>query len=94
MSYSNKDFTGVILVDRLDMDGQTIKGSCFSQEKPNTKVFPENMSGVTFINCNLDNCKIPDGNAIIDCSQKKFMAQEDGFDWIIDDNGTPIERIG
>ena len=76
-----------------DMTDIEIRGSCFSQEKPDTRIFPSDMVGVTFINCNLDNCIIPEGNFIIDCSQKKFKVQSDGKDWILDENYKPVEVL-
>jgi len=94
MTYSFNDFTGANLSGKTDMFDIEIRSSCFSQEKPDSNIFPQNMSGVTFINCNLDNCIIPAGNAVIDCSQRRFKAQDDGFDWLIDKNNNPIERLG
>lgn len=93
MDYSNKNFTGNSLIEADDMDGQTIIGSCFSHEVPDTHIFPENMTGVTFINCNLDNCFIPTGNTVIGGSQRRFKAQDDGIDWLLDENDNPIEVL-
>ena len=94
MIYSNKDFTGRNLSQATDLDGQTIINSCFSQEIPDTHVFPDGMKNVTFINCNLDNCFIPSGNIVQGGSQRRFKVQQDGFDWIVDANNNPVERIG
>lgn len=91
--YSHKDFTGRSLADRKDMTGLTITGSCFSQETPDTEVFPPDMTEVTFINCNLDNCIIPDGNRIHGGSNRRFKCQNDGQDWLIDENNNPIRRV-
>ena len=63
------------------------------QETPDTKLFNDDMTGVTFVEGNLDNVFIPDGNTVIGASQKRFKVQEDGFDWLIDAEGKPIERI-
>lgn len=93
--YSNKDFTGQDLSNRDDMDGLTIEGSCFSHEKPNSECFPSNLSGVIFRNCNLDNCKIPDGNVLENCSHRFFQAQEDSQDWELDPATLqPIKILG
>lgn len=93
--YDNRDFTGHDLSDRKDMvDGLTIEGSCFSQETPDSHIFPEDMTGVTFIGCNLDNVFIPDGNTIKDCSQRRFVVQNDLRDWYIDEADKPVELIG
>lgn len=81
MNYSNKDFTGWDLSNRLDMNNLTITGSCFSQEVPNSNILPATLIGTTFINCNLDNVFIPIGNNIVACSVRKFFVQNDGEDW-------------
>lgn len=92
--YSRKDFTGKTLIDKTDMDDLIITGSCFSQEKPDSHIFPENMTGTTLVACNLDNCFIPPGNTVEGGSRNRFLVQEDGYDWIIDENNVPIQRIG
>lgn len=93
--YSDKDFTGQDLSDRLDMNGLIIENSCFSQEIPHRKIFPALMSGITFKGCNLDNCFIPPGNIVSsDCSRKVFKVQNDGEDWLIDpDTLQPLQPI-
>lgn len=84
--YSHKDFTNHDLSDRLDMDNLIIENSCFSQERPKSKIFPPSLRGVTFIDCNLDNCEISPDNHAINCSRKSFQVQNDGEDWHIDPN--------
>jgi len=79
--YSFKDFTGR---SNLEVSG-IVYGSCFSQEIPDNHIFPNDMTGVTFIKCNLDNVFIPVGNTIIDCSQRRFFVQNDKNDWLIND---------
>lgn len=92
-NYSNKNFTGQILSSKTDMNNIIIENSCFSQETPDTHVFPEDMTGTTFIDCNLDNVFIPQGNTVIRGSQKRFKVQNDLRDWIIDKNNNPIELV-
>lgn len=93
MVYNFKDFTGQFLQD-ADFSGVTeIVRSCFSQEKPDTHVFPDDLSGVVFVDCNLDNVYIPPGNVTVNCSQRRFKAQDDGYDWLIDENDNPVERL-
>jgi hypothetical protein len=92
-TYSNQDFTGKTFTDSKDFKSIAICGSCFSKEIPDTKVFPDNMTGVTFIDCNLDNVFIPPGNTIIRGSHKRFKAQNDGEDWIVDAQGAPVEPV-
>jgi hypothetical protein len=69
-------------------DGMTIRGGQFGQEHPETHIFREDMTGVTFVNCNLDNVFIPPGNTVVDCRQRIFEAQTDGNDWELD----PVTR--
>ncbi len=87
--FSFKDFTGRSNLEVLGI----IYGSCFSQEIPDSRIFPDTMTGVTFIKCNLDNVFIPNGNTVIDCSQRRFKVQNDLNDWITDDKGVPTEPI-
>jgi hypothetical protein len=91
--YSQKDFTGRSLRDAKDLKDMVIYGSCFSQETPDTKVFPDNMTGVTFLNSNLDNVFVPEGNTIIGGIHRKFKVQADLNDWILNDDSTPKEPI-
>ncbi len=62
--YSHRDFTGRTLIEAIDLDNQVILNSCFSQETDGdlVHIFPEDMTGVNFVNCNLDNVFIPPGN--------------------------------
>lgn len=91
--YSLKDFTNQTLLDATDLNGITIYGSCFSKEFPDTRVFPDNMTGVTFYNSNLDNVLIPPGNTVIGGSRRKFKAQNDMRDWILDGTGKPTKLV-
>ncbi len=93
MEYSHKDFTGQHLSHRKDMSNQVIIGSCFSQEVPNSQVFPSNMKGTNFINCNLDNCIIPKGNIISGGVARSFQIQNDLEDWVVSKDGTPLEPV-
>lgn len=93
MKYSFKDFTNRSLRDAKDLNGKTIYASVFLQEIPDSRIFPENMKGVTFVNCNLDNVYIPPGNTVIGGSQRRFRVQNDLRDWLIDENNKPIEPL-
>lgn len=82
--YDNKDCTGWDLSDRTDMDGLTIEGLCLSNETPNAQVLPLNLTGTTFVWCNLDNVYVPPGNTIGEgCSNRLFQVQADGQDWLL-----------
>lgn len=90
--WSFKDFTGRPMKD-ADMHDCIVCGSCFSQEIPDSEVFGEKVQNVTFINCNLDNVLIPDTCRIFGGSQRRFLVQEDGKDWIVDENNQPLELL-
>jgi hypothetical protein len=90
--YSNKDFTSRILKEEK-LDGLAIFGSCFSQEIPDSSIFPDDMKNVSFYNCNLDNVYIPVGNDVFGCSQRKIKIQNDLMDWVVDKDLKPIEPV-
>lgn len=93
MEYSNKDFTGRTLIEADDLNDQTIYNSCFSQETPNSNIFPATMRNVIFKNCNLDNVFIPVGNEVTDCSTRKYSAQNDGNDWELGEDNKPFRLL-
>ena len=89
---SGKDFTNKNLRDIKIIPGTVIYASVFYQEnKPDEHIFPEDMAGVSFYNCNLDNVYIPLGNTIIGGTHKKMMVQNDLRDWEIDKDSKPIK---
>jgi hypothetical protein len=92
-TYSNKDMTGWDLSDRTDMSGIYIEGLCLSQETPDAQVLPKDLTGTTFVACNLSNVVVPDGNILIDCHTTRFEAQNDLMDWKIDEENNPIEPV-
>ena len=76
-------------------DNTLIYASSFYQENlPNSHVFREDMKGVKFYNCNLDNCFVPDGNEVVGGTQRKIMVQNDLNDWEVDENLQPIKPVG
>lgn len=92
--FSNRVFTNRLVKDHYKLPNNIIiYGSSFYHEKPDTKTFDDTLRGVTFINCNLDNIKVPMGNVLIDCSTKRFMAMDDGFDWEVDKDNKPIRKL-
>lgn len=92
--YSYKDFTGKTLLSATDLEGITIYGSCFSQETPDTQVFPNNLIKITFVNCNLDNVfLVKPGWIIVGGTQRRFKVQNDLRDWEIDTNGIPVKVL-
>ena len=70
-----------------------IVGSCFAQDDPYTDVFPPDMKGVTFRDCNLNNCDIPDNNTIIGGTNKHHWMENDGEQWALDASLRPIEPL-
>lgn len=99
-TYSFKDFSNQSFAMDLIPPGTIIRGTCFYQEgRPDSHIFPETMTGVTFERCNLDNCYIPPGNVLaeqagIPCSNKQIMVQNDLRDWQLDAEGNLIEVMG
>ena len=76
-----------------ELNNSEIVGSSFAQEKSFTDVFPSDMTGVTFRNCNLGNCNIPAGNTTVECFNKHYETQNDGEEWIVDETKKPIEPL-
>ena len=93
--FSYRDFGGKNAKHHYEniSDGIIIYGSCFSQEIPDLHIFPDNLTGVTFIKSNLDNVYIPVGNTVIDCRQRRFKVQNDLNDWLIDVSNIPTMPI-
>ncbi len=91
MDYSRQDFTGRNLTEAKDIDGEIV-GSCFSQEVPDSDVFPPDAK-IRFVNCNLDNCLIPEGCTVEGGSQRRFQVQNDLNDWEIDAGGIPTNVV-
>lgn len=92
--YSNRDMTGWNISSAEDMDGIVIVNSCLASQDLSAQVLPANLTGATFIRCNLDNVFIPDGNTVIDCSNRFIAEQNDGEDWLIDPQTlAPIEPV-
>ena len=93
---SNRVFTNWNFKDVtwLSLSSKTICRSSFYNENPEVDIWPSTMTGVMFVDCNLDNVydKIPPGNTVIGGSQRKFKVQNDGEDWILNPgNLSPVE---
>lgn len=87
-----------------EFDNSEIIGSCFYQEVTygNTlpvtgiDIFPDDMTGVIFKRCNLDNVYIPAGNTVesdkgVDSSTKQIMADDEGLDCLVKNNAGTLE---
>jgi hypothetical protein len=80
----------------ISFSNKAIYGSCFLQETPDSNIFPEGMTNVTFVNCNLDNVVIPDGCTVINTNgaeAQRFAVQNDLNDWIIDSKNAPVAPV-
>lgn len=67
--------------------------TCFGRETPDTQVLPPGAT-CTFIECNLSNVAIPPGCIVGEgCQTTRFLWQDDEEDWIVDDQGNPIEPL-
>ena len=91
--YSFKDFTNQDMSE-CDLNGKTIYSSSFYHETPGTPTFSSTMTGAAFIKCNLDNVIVPEGNSVIECSERCFKAHTDGRDWEVDEYGQFVCALG
>ena len=99
--YSFKDLSDMVMTDYdpKEFNNSTIVGSCFyQQDVVNRHIFPENMTGVVFRRCNLDNVYIPPNNIVIregweTCAIRKLKLQNDLSQWVLDDTLKPVEPI-
>lgn len=78
--------------------GTIITGSCFQCEAPDTVIFPDDMKGVRFLRCNLDNVFIPPGNPEIGTHEKSSRVKytvnpADGKDWKLDKAGKFVKPM-
>ena len=81
--HSQRDYTGRSLrdCDPAEFGGTIIEGSCFSQETPNTQVFPPGTKDVEFHSCNLDGVALPPGSVLVTgrggaCCHRQFRAYD------------------
>lgn len=89
--HSFKDFTGLKLL-KEPLHG-IVKGSCFDQKEPDTRVFHKD-STATFVNCNVNNCLIPPGCTVRGGSTLRHLPQIDGCDWEVDEDDKPVRVFG
>jgi len=87
--YSSRIFGAV---DADIPSGITVYCSDFSHPEP-SDVFQPTMTGVKFVNCNLDNCNVPAGNEVVGGTQRQFLVQNDGNDWEIDAQRNPVRIL-
>lgn len=76
------------------INGTEIYGSNFAQAEPFTDVFPPSATGVTFIECNLNNCNIPAGYTVGElCTNKHYAEQSDGRLWVVNASMEPLAPL-
>ena len=87
-------------IDAQEFNNTEIVGTCFYQENsPDSDIFPDEMAGVTFTKCNLDNVLIPLGNIVNGGCNRRIKVQNPTIDnptpedWILDNLGNPIEPV-
>lgn len=89
--FSHKTLSHVDMT-KYDLNGRTIRSSVFSREQPYF-AFAEDVQNLTLVNCNLDNCFLPDGVTLIDCQNRFFLPHNDGNDWEVDDQGFALRLL-
>jgi hypothetical protein len=61
------NYSGSRIVNCQAVSGDTLKGHNFTQESPGTEILV-GLTGLTFIECNLVNCKVPVGSVVQHCN--------------------------
>jgi hypothetical protein len=61
------NYSGSRIVNCTAKNGDTLQDHNFCQESPGTEILV-GLSGLTFIECNLVNCKLPVGSVIQHCN--------------------------
>lgn len=86
-TWSFQDFEDKLLIDVPIEEFPSelpIVGSNFSQQIMETSVFPKGVSGLQFINCNLDNVILPEGCKLCaDSCNQQHKIGNDGKDYVI-----------
>lgn len=88
--FKNKSFLNTPVIE---FNHTEIIGSDFSQLEPFTNVWNPQLTGVTFTNCNLNNCKINMNCTIINGSHEQIKEQNDGEYWIVNEELKPISPL-
>lgn len=71
-------------------EGTVICNACFGQEVVDSEVFPAGMTGVTFLDCNLDNCVVPEGNKVINSQGKTVTPKRFTLREFVDGKGEKV----
>ena len=89
--HSFKNYTNVSLkhLDASEFSNTKIKNTCFYQELKEGEtdlkdIFPDGVTGLSFMCCNLDNVLIPK-DTILEASQNRLIVKQlDEDDWVLD----------
>lgn len=94
--FTNFNFSGL----KQDFSGKTICGSTFTQELPDSVVFPEKTEKLRLVYCHIENVVLPEGTVVVNpdcggvpCWTEPFKVQNDLEDWKIDERGDPVEPV-
>lgn len=109
---SQNPYQNLRAVPTAEWDQSLVRNSCFYQEAPRDgtgrgwnangfrTIMPADVTGVEFLGCNLDNCRLPAGATMMEqdgvptCSRRKLRVQNDRRDWLLDGAGEPTEPTG
>lgn len=61
------NYSGSRISQCAAVDGDVLQGQNFAQEQPFTPIFAGRF-GLTFVDCNLVNCVVPDGSIVTGCN--------------------------
>jgi len=103
-TYTGKDFTDRDLskTDPGTWNGTVVKSMCLYQQAtdgigvtldPRKHVLPPGIKDVVFEGCNLDNCHVPAGATMVDCTNKRIRVQNDLDDWELDSDNKPVKPV-
>ena len=94
--FNNSEIVGSSFAQEAEYNGNAGHLNASGHMDTTVDVFPAGMHGVTFIKCNLDNCKAPGGPSSIGerTSNRKIRVMNDNCDWVLDQNtNRPIEPV-
>ena len=75
------NYSGSRISQCVANDGDTLSGHNFCQEQPYTPIL-EGLTGLTFVDCNLVNCKVPAGSTIISSNISQIDRCSHLHDWL------------
>ena len=88
--FKNQSFVDV---PPSEFSNKIIVGSNFSQNEPDTRVFPDGVVNCTLKNCVALNAVIPAGFILENTKNERIKTQNDGEYWIVDKDLKPISPL-